>query len=320
MRGSVSGLVRPFNEASFYSGSGCKLFSLTPRTAVETATVRRVSTTVGDVRLLHGTAVRYEGGSEAGAFSLKLVRRGRATWQSRGRSVTLGETMFVFLPPSTRYTVSVRSDSVVETACLFFSRAFYCELAATTLDAGTHLDGTIEPDPDWRITACAADARLLDPLVRLVMGGQATEPWRVDELLMTSLPPLFAAQVDRAGVDRIDALRSGTRGELYRRVTIGREYLLDNLAHGVRLQQVARAAAMSPFHFHRTFSSVFGRSPMRYLSERRLERAAFLLTHSRVPVTEICLSTGFESLGSFIKAFNKRFGRSPRRYRAAAAD
>ena len=95
-----------------------------------------MSTTVGDVRLLHGTAVRYEGGSEAGAFSLKLVRRGRATWQSRGRSVTLGETMFVFLPPSTRYTVSVRSDSVVETACLFFSKTFFRELAATTLDAG----------------------------------------------------------------------------------------------------------------------------------------------------------------------------------------
>jgi AraC family transcriptional regulator len=279
-----------------------------------------VSTAAGDVRLLHGTAVRYEGGSETGAFSLKLVRRGRATWRSGGSAVTLAETMFLFLPPSAPYTISVQSDSVVETACLFFSRAFFRELAATTLDDGTQLDAKVTTDLNWRITACAADARQLDPLVRLVVGEQATEPWRVDELLMTSLPPLFAAQVDRAGEDRIDALRSGTRGELYRRVTIGREYLLDNLAHGISLQQIARAAAMSPFHFHRTFSSVFGRSPMRYLSERRLERAAFLLSHSRVTVTEICLSTGFESLGSFIKAFTKRFGRSPRRYRAAAAD
>jgi AraC family transcriptional regulator len=293
---------------------------LASRTAVEAAGLRRLTTAVGDVRLLHGTARCYEGSSEAGAFSLKLVRRGRATWHSRGRSVTLGETMFLFLPPSTSYTVSVRSESLVETTCLFFSRAFFRALAASTLDAGMQLDASVTTEPDWKITACAADARLLDPLVRLVIGVQATEPWRVDELLMTSLPPLFAAQVDRAGEDRIDALRSGTRGELYRRVTIGREYLLDNLAHGVSLQQVACAAAMSPFHFHRTFSSVFGRSPMRYLSERRLERAAFLLTHSRVPVTEICLSTGFESLGSFIKAFNKRFGRSPRRYRAAAVD
>ncbi|MCA1562944.1 MAG: AraC family transcriptional regulator [Acidobacteria bacterium] len=293
---------------------------MAPRSALAPAAVHRVSTAAGDVRLLHGSAVRYEGGSETGAFSLKLVRRGRATWHSRGKKVTLAETMFLFLPPSTPYVVSVQSDSVVETACLFFSTTFFRELAASTLNAGTQLDGRAAPDPDWRIAACAADARLLDPLVRLVVRGPATERWRVDELLMTNLPPLFAAQVDCAGKDRIDALRAGTRDELYRRVTTGREYLLDNLAHGVSLEHAARAAAMSPFHFHRTFSSVFGRSPMRYLSERRLERAAFLLSHSRVPVTEICLSTGFESLGSFIKAFTKRFGRSPRRYRLGNAD
>jgi AraC-like DNA-binding protein len=101
-------------------------------------------------------------------------------------------------------------------------------------------------------------------------------------------------------------------------VSDGRDFLVDHLARPVRIAEAAAAAGLSPFHFHRTFKLVFGIPPRRYVSERRLERAAYLLRQTSQPILDISLHCGFESLGSFGKAFARRFGMSPGRYRAGA--
>jgi AraC-like DNA-binding protein len=63
------------------------------------------------------------------------------------------------------------------------------------------------------------------------------------------------------------------------------------------------------------FKQVFGATPHQYLTARRLERARYLLAHTDQPVTEICLSVGFASLGAFSWLFRRRVGVSPAAYR-----
>jgi AraC-like DNA-binding protein len=55
---------------------------------------------------------------------------------------------------------------------------------------------------------------------------------------------------------------------------------------------------------------------MRFLHETRLEAARRLLAHTGDDITTICFAVGFESLGSFSWLFRKRFGVSPRAFRA----
>jgi len=93
-------------------------------------------------------------------------------------------------------------------------------------------------------------------------------------------------------------------------VARGREFLHAESYGRITLADAARAACLSPFHFHRTFVRVFGKSPSRYVNDLRLTRAVQLLK-SGVPVTEVCLAIGFESLGSFSTTFRKRFGVPP---------
>jgi AraC family transcriptional regulator len=74
-------------------------------------------------------------------------------------------------------------------------------------------------------------------------------------------------------------------------------------------------AGLSPNHLLRMFKQAFGQTPHQYLTARRLERARHLLAHTDQPVTEICLSVGFASLGAFSWLFHRRVGVSPAEYR-----
>ena len=102
------------------------------------------------------------------------------------------------------------------------------------------------------------------------------------------------------------------RAMLRVRDVIDRDY-----ADELDIAALARQAHLSPDHLIRTFASVFGETPHRYLQRRRIERAMFLLRTTDLPVTQICLRVGYSSLGAFSELFAAVVGVSPSAYRAA---
>jgi AraC-like DNA-binding protein len=81
------------------------------------------------------------------------------------------------------------------------------------------------------------------------------------------------------------------------------------------LRELAAVAAVSKFHFARSFEAVYGETPIRYLTRRRIERAQDLLRGANLTVTEVCTLVGFASLGSFSSRFTQLVGESPAAYR-----
>ena len=81
------------------------------------------------------------------------------------------------------------------------------------------------------------------------------------------------------------------------------------------IAELAREAAMSPFHFIRQFQAVFGSTPHQYRMKAQLDRAKELLAVSDYSVTDVCMEVGFTSLGSFSDLFARRIGDSPSAYR-----
>ncbi|MAT05393.1 MAG: AraC family transcriptional regulator [Acidimicrobiaceae bacterium] len=90
-----------------------------------------------------------------------------------------------------------------------------------------------------------------------------------------------------------------------------RDHLDRNFTSGVDLDEAARVARLSKFHFHRLFRSTYGVTPAAYLSQRRIERAHDLLRTSNLTVTEVCVAVGFSSLGSFVTRFREVTGETP---------
>jgi AraC-like DNA-binding protein len=95
----------------------------------------------------------------------------------------------------------------------------------------------------------------------------------------------------------------------------GRDFIESNWTGRITLEEIAAAAAMSPYHFHRSFRRTIGETPLACLTRLRLEAAASKLRLTDEPVQDICTAIGFESLPSFTHRFHSRFGCAPGRYR-----
>ena len=101
----------------------------------------------------------------------------------------------------------------------------------------------------------------------------------------------------------------------FARLCRSRDFLAASIDQPVRLEDAAGAACLSPFHYHRMFSRAFGETPHDFLRRLRIDRAKELLARDHLPVTEICLEVGYESLGSFSTWFRSLAGCSPAEYR-----
>jgi AraC family transcriptional regulator len=88
------------------------------------------------------------------------------------------------------------------------------------------------------------------------------------------------------------------------------------LAEDLSLDDLAAIAAMSPFHFARQFKRATGRSPYKYLTELRIERAKVLLKTTELPITEIAFRVGWENASHFAAAFRQHMGVSAGAFRA----
>ncbi len=103
--------------------------------------------------------------------------------------------------------------------------------------------------------------------------------------------------------------------ELLPHLRQARDHIDRQYQTALNLDQVARVAGVSKFHFVRCFEATYGETPMRYLTRRRVERAQDLLRAANLTVTEVCMLVGFASLGSFSSRFAQLVGESPTAYR-----
>ncbi|HXB91151.1 MAG TPA: AraC family transcriptional regulator [Puia sp.] len=114
---------------------------------------------------------------------------------------------------------------------------------------------------------------------------------------------------------RLAVARRSTRIDLYKRLSMTREWITDNYSAPITLQDMGKKAALNEQHFLRMFRECFGMTPHRFLVQTRLGAARKMLLESGEKISAICRSTGFESLSSFSGLFRQQFGRTPTAFR-----
>jgi AraC family transcriptional regulator of adaptative response / DNA-3-methyladenine glycosylase II len=93
----------------------------------------------------------------------------------------------------------------------------------------------------------------------------------------------------------------------------------DGTLNGAGVERVAGRLGITDRHLRRAFGAEFGVSPVAYAQTQRLLLAKRLLTDTRLPVTEIALASGFNSLRRFNALFRSRYRLNPKQLRRLAA-
>ncbi|MGI9232981.1 MAG: AraC family transcriptional regulator [Woeseiaceae bacterium] len=74
------------------------------------------------------------------------------------------------------------------------------------------------------------------------------------------------------------------------------------------LEELAKVARISPYHFHRVYRGVTGETPFGTLRRLRIVRAAVMLRDTEKSITEIAFDVGYDSSQAFSRAFRQLAG------------
>jgi AraC-like DNA-binding protein len=269
-----------------------------------------------DNLVLHASATRHQVSGFAGPLSIKTVLAGEVSWIVGGRELLVDGSSFLILSAGEIYSMDIRAANPVETCCAFFAPGFVERVA---LDSTTPLQAALD-EPERMAPALPYLSALHGDPERAILNRVQTLPRRCrealapvaaeEDFLLLAEALLRYYEKMRAEIARVPAARASTRDELFRRLLRGREYLHSEHSGALSLAAAARAACLSPFHFHRSFSRAFEQTPHAYLTGLRLDRARRLL-ETGSPVIDAALEVGFSSSSAFSRAFRSRYGELP---------
>jgi len=89
------------------------------------------------------------------------------------------------------------------------------------------------------------------------------------------------------------------------------EYIDAHLGQELAVAELAALVGLSSAYFVRVFHATFGRTPHRFVLERRIEVAAELLRQREMPIAQVAYALGFSSQAHFTAVFRRHTGRTP---------
>ena len=89
------------------------------------------------------------------------------------------------------------------------------------------------------------------------------------------------------------------------------KFMVKNYRYNVPLENFAKLSGRSLASFKRDFEKIFQTSPRKWLKEKRLSEAFFLIENKKQKPADIYLDLGFENLSHFYASFKEKFGITP---------
>lgn len=155
-------------------------------------------------------------------------------------------------------------------------------------------------------------------LIRTAWEACAAEEPGYELEVRESLSRAIMAIAQRAPHEEPAGARIGKMRREDSRIKKMMRYVHENYASELSVGDLARQAAVSESECLRCFRGTIGTTPMQYVKEYRLQKAAALLRETGLPLGEIGALCGYTDPGYFSKCFRAWSGQTPTDYRRAA--
>jgi AraC-like DNA-binding protein len=229
------------------------------------------------------------------AIEIALVEHGSVKYAVGGRELYAPEGHVVVIPRGVEHATTFLGE--VRAVALWLG----ADLVAEVADAMGPDIAKLALEPGVLATHTARARALLGLLVDEVR-GDGPGATRAAEALTESI----VIEVLRSAPRTAD--RRGGRDP---RVAQAIAQMNEAFAEPLGIDDLAKTARMSRFHFSRLFRDETGQAPYQYLLRVRVAKAAELLRGGHCSVTEAALASGFSDLSRFASTFKKHTGKRP---------
>ncbi|MDF3026188.1 MAG: AraC family transcriptional regulator [Fluviicola sp.] len=258
-------------------------------------------------------------------FAIKFVCEGVERYTVNNKSYTITPGSYLLMNGEKQGHVSIDSAKTVKGICLSVSNEVIADIIATIQAPDTpfsdlklsdffYTEHFLENQYQAQHTHLG---RNLQEISTQIQQNVFTSDQINQELFYKLAESLVADQVEVfKQLQSIPTVKAETKRDLCRRVLKGKEFIDSNFTDALTIEQIARIAGMSEYHFFRLFKQIIGMTPYQYILSNRLKTSAQMLK-ADYSVSDIAIAMGFSDIYSFSKTFKKHFGLSPTLYASA---
>ncbi|MBS1597700.1 MAG: helix-turn-helix transcriptional regulator [Bacteroidetes bacterium] len=255
-------------------------------------------------------------------LSVKCAFGGKEYYHFPNNSLAVSPENFLILNEGTTYRSSIRSEHPTESFSLNFTKQNIQQVVSCL--GSNHKQQLHDPfqyngeAPRFVEKLYSHDRSVTAPLLRIrdMAKEKNKDTNQYIEMTYSLLEGLVQLhkKVDLE-IDSVHAKRRATREELYKRLTLAKDYMDCFLGEEISLDDLSKICFLNPFYLLREFRKNFNITPHQYLMQQRLRQAELLLSDSDISITELGKKVGFKDLSSFSKLFKRYSGQSPENFR-----
>ncbi|MFD2584801.1 helix-turn-helix transcriptional regulator [Pedobacter vanadiisoli] len=255
------------------------------------------------------------------AYTIKFVFNGAEDCELNKRRFCIYPDTFAVVNAGTNFSSKIDSISPVNTFSVSFGENFIKDFHHSLCSSSESLlDGKeVKSAPVFTesLYPFAGDMRFNVQHLKKQLDKGLKDEMLINEYMYHCLLNYYKIY-DREVVQKLDKLsfiKTKTREEVLKRLTLAREYISSNYNQNITLEDIAGQACLSVNHLLRTFKEAYEISPYQFLMQLRLNRAKGLLQTTGYSLNEIVALVGFECPSSFIRLFKNTFNITPLKYR-----
>jgi AraC family L-rhamnose operon transcriptional activator RhaR len=245
-------------------------------------------------------------------FEVCWVEGGQGGFVAAGRSYPLRGGDLLFIRPGVRHQIVSGEPPGIRLSWV----AFNVSPVPGSAGASAEIPGLFDAFTRTEL-ALARDDGQVAAVWAALRTAAAGPPRRGQRDELAALATALLLGLARAGAGDLPPLPAEPTDPGGRAVRHAVRYIHDNLDRPLRVGELARHVHVSPRQLSRLFAAHVGAPPAAYVERVRLDRAAALLVRTATPIKQVAAAVGYPSVAPFTRAFARRHGQPPGRFRHA---
>jgi AraC family transcriptional regulator len=253
-----------------------------------------------------------------GQLSIKTFSNGKAHYKTTKGYYAVEESRYLLLNNGP-YAITIDDETEVESFCIFFKEGFSEEIYRGLNESSDQLlsDPFKETSSIGFFEKTYNQSNAISHQIQMFKQRSADNDslWQEQQFHAIMQSILFEHMKTLKEVDSLDALRSSTRNEIYKRIITAHDYIRAYYNKQITLDNIAKAASLSTNHLLRNYAKIYNKTPYQHITELRIQKAFLLLKNFDYSMTDITFEVGLNNPVSFSKWFKQHTGTSPLQFR-----